>query len=112
MREVSNCVNVELLEKPYHQHDGDVTSYNVRSRRRDDEAGDCEPKRKCDVPEPLTSSIGVPGVREGRDDAEEVWRTCEKKSLDVAAIQGLDDRREEVGDGSRRDVAKQHDELS
>lgn len=55
---------------------------------------------------PLSRAVRVPRVSAGHDTAEDIRWRGEKKSLDVSEAKSLDDRREEVGDGSGRDDAE------
>lgn len=63
------------------------------------------------MPETLPSLIGVPRIREGGDNTEKIRWAGKKQCLDIAAVERLDNSREEVGDGSCRDVTEQHEEL-
>ena len=59
----------------------------------------------------LAGAVGVPGVEEGGDDAEDVGGCGQEEGFDVAEAEGLDHGGEEVGDGARGDDAEEHEHL-
>lgn len=59
----------------------------------------------------FASAIGVPGVQERSDDAEDIGWGGEKEGGDVAVVEGCDDGGEEVGYGSGCHDAEEHDHL-
>lgn len=60
---------------------------------------------------PLSRAVGVPGVEEGGDDAENVGWCGEQERFDVAVPEGLDDGGEEVRYRAGRDDAEEHQHL-
>lgn len=59
----------------------------------------------------LPCAVGMPGVEEGGNDAEDVGWNSQEERVDVAVAQGPDDGGEKVGDGAGRDEAEQQNHL-
>lgn len=94
-----------------HEHHGEVTGAHASRTGCDNEGGHRDIERKSDVPITFSRAVRMPGIKEGSDDRQDVGRSREKKTLDFAVVEGLDDSGKEVGNGSRGDHAENHNHL-
>lgn len=90
----------------YHEHHACIPRAHCRRAGRKYEGRHSKHERQDDMVVPLACAVRVPRVSAGHDTAEDIRRRGEKKSLDVSEAKSLDDRGEEVGNGSGRDDAE------
>lgn len=55
---------------------------------------------------PFSSAVGMPGIEEGSDDAEDVGWDGEEESINAAVAESLNDSREEISDGAGSNEAE------
>lgn len=95
----------------YHEHHADIPRHHRRRTRCQDEGGNGNHERQYDVEISFTSAVGMPRVEARHDEAKDVRWAGQEESRHITVAQSLDDRREEVGDGSTCNDAKYKEEL-